>query len=371
MKLIQILRYLTLVLLILLFGIQSTAIAQKKRIVFFHPTSENNTYWPQVVKVLRAVAEDLDFVIIPYAFDVGDRFAREFKGVQILKKMPKPDAAIFCVSYGNTEPLLQAVETLDIPVFIQGPLFPSELPDVGYSPRKKFKKWIGYFYQDETEKGYILGKTLLTAAREANAFAKDSNIHVVGVGGDSTWFGSQLRKDGLVRAVDEDPEAKLLQVVSTKWTPVEGKKKATLLLKRYPEVSVVWAASDQLGLGASEAIEDSGRILGKTGFVGGLDLSMLGLQSVKKQRLVATVASSMLAYAEIAVYLHDYIHGIDFANDVGTEISTKIYTGTKASADLHLLLSDSYDTVDFKKLSKVYNKKIIKYDFSLEHLPKQ
>ncbi len=368
MKLIQILSYGILFILISFCILQSTATAQKKRIVLFSPTSKNNTYWPQVFRVLNAVAEDLDIAIIPYEFDVGDRFAKHIKGVQILNQKPKPDAAIFSVAFGNTKPLLEAAETLDIPVFIQGPVFPSELPDIGHSPRKKFKKWIGYFYQDETKKGYILGKTLITAAREANAFAKDGTIHVVGVGGSFAWFGSQLRKDGLMKAVDEDPKAKLLQFVPTQWTPKEGKKVAALLLKRYPEASVVWAASDQLGLGASEAMEDSGRILGKTGFVGGLDLSMIGMQNIKKQRLVATVASSMIAYAEIAVYLHDYLHGIDFADDVGMQISTKIYTATKINADVHLLLSKSYDAIDFKKLSKVYNKKLIKYDFSIEQI---
>ena len=340
----------------------------KKRIAVFTPTTENNTYWPQVYRLLNAVANDLGIEISPHEFDVQDRFSKHIEGVRILSQAPRPDAAILSVAYGNTKPLLEAAETLGIPVFVQGPLFPSELPEIGYQPRKKYGRWVGYFYQDEKEKGYRLGCTLLSAARTAGAHDANGDINVVGIGGDFTWFGSQLRKEGLRQAVDETPGAVLLQVVPTKWTQPEGARVAALLLERYPQTNVVWAASDQLAIGACESLADTGRILGETAFVGGLDLSLNGLRHVQNAELYATVAGSMFSYAEILVYLFDYLHGIDFADEVGTVISTSLYTATAANAKFHLFLSQQYDCVQFKRLSKFYNRNMERYDFSLGHI---
>jgi len=80
--------------------------------------------------VLKAVAEDLRIHIAFHPFDVGDRFAKSIEGVRILKSEPKPDAAILSVAFGQARPLLETAEAMGMPVFIQGPLFPSEPPEI-------------------------------------------------------------------------------------------------------------------------------------------------------------------------------------------------------------------------------------------------
>lgn len=344
------------------------SLAERLRVVFFAPTSTNNTYWPQVDRVLQSVAGDLNIDLVTYEFDIADRFAKAIDGVKILRASPKPDGAILSVAFGQTRPLLEAAEELGIPVFIQGPLFPEELPEIGHRPREKFKNWIGYFLQDEQVKGYILAAKLLQAAHKANAYAPDGLIHVIGVGGDHTWFGSRLRQNGLLKAVSEDHRAVVDQVVPTRWSSREAARVTETLLKRYPEASVVWAASDQLAIGAAEALEVSGRILGRTGFVGGLDLSATGLAYVQKNKMIATVASLLVSYGEILVYLYDYLKGLDFSEEIGREIRLTPYVATPANADQHLALMSSFETIDFSRLSRVFNPELSRYDFSLQRL---
>ena len=334
------------------------------RILFFAPTSEGNTYWPGVHRVLRAAAGDLAVDLVIHEFDVGDRFAKHVEGVRILRQEPTADGAIFSVAFGNTEPLLEAAEALGIPVLIHGPLFPSELPTLGGTPRTKYRQWVGYFYQDEAGKGYRLGKALLDAAHAAGS----DPVAVVGIGGDTSWFGSRLREQGLGRAVREDPAARLLQVAPTKWTQAEGASRARLLHGRYPEATVFWAASDQLALGACGALEAAGGTPGKTFFTGGLDLSRKGLEAVKDGRLVATVASLACSYVEMLVYLHDYVHGVDFADEVGTEVCAQVHAATRGNVDQYLELLDTVDEVDYRALSKASNPEREDYDFSLENL---
>ena len=325
------------------------------RIAVLTPTTENNTYWPQVYEVLDAVAEDLGIELLRFEFDVRDRYAKATDGERILRTTPDLDGGILSVAFGQTEPLLLVMEERSVPVIIQGPLFESELPNLGTSPRNTFQSWIGYVYQDEEKKGYLLGKTLIEKAVAEGLFASDGHLHVAGIGGDATWFGSALRARGLERAVEEEPRARLLQVVPTQWTPAEGREKAALLLQRYPETTVIWAASDQLAIGAAEGIAGTGNRAGTDILVGGLDLSKAGLEAVVAGTLAATTSGSLLSYATILIYLYDYIHGYDFTETAGTDIRFHTYTATGENAREFLSVYRDIREIDFQRYSRVYH----------------
>jgi ABC-type sugar transport system substrate-binding protein len=321
--------------------------AHSFRVAVFTPTTEGNTYWPEVHAVMRGAAASLQLEVTFHEFDVSDRFAKAEEGVQILRTDPVPDAAIFSVAFGQAEPLMNAAEALGIPFFLNGPLFPEELATLGGSPRREYQNWIGYFHEDEEEKGYLLARELIAAARAIGRVASDGTVQVVGVGGDATWHGSVLREAGLRRAVAEDPAARLLQTVPTRWTPEEGREMTTRLLARYPEVTVVWAASDQLALGAAEGLRSLGMEPGQAAFTGGLDLSLVGLEAVRDGTLTATVAATALIWAEILVCLHHYLQGEDFADRFGTEIHFPPEIATYATAEDNIRLRAQYEAIDY------------------------
>jgi ABC-type sugar transport system substrate-binding protein len=341
------------------------------RVLFFYPTSTNNTYWPQVLRLMESASEDLNIKFIPHSFGVKDRFAKVVEGKKILRQSPKADGAIFSVAFGQTHPLLEIAEELKIPSFIHGPLFPSELQKIGGMPRKTFKSWIGYFNQDEEKKGYLLAVQLLKAARKAGQTDGSGRVQMVGLGGDYTWQGSFLRNAGLLRAVSEDEQALLHQVVPTQWLEKKGERAAMTLLDRYPEVSVIWAASDQLSAGAVRAFKKKGRIPGRTGFTGGLDLSPTGLQKVLEGEMVATSAALLVSFAQILVLLHDHLLGFDFKADTGVNILLPSYTATAENARQHLLLLKEFNRIDFRNYSKYYHPDLDSYDFSFKKISQE
>lgn len=108
------------------------------------------------------------------------------------------------------------------------------------------------------------------------------------------------------------------------------------LLARYSGVSVVWSASDQLALGASEALRRADLQPGEDAFTGGLDLSLVGLEAVSRGSLTATVAAPTSMWARILRYLHDYLRGNDFAEEVGTEILFAPEVATASTVDTFL-----------------------------------
>lgn len=350
-------------------GVPPTARAAPKvrpRIVLLTPNAEGNTYWPQVFRIIERVSQTLDFEFAPYSFGVVDRYARRSAALRILATEPRPNAVIVPPVFGHSAALLEAAEALGIPMFLLGPLFPSELPGIGESPRKKYKSWAALFNQAEEEMGYALGKALLEAAEQQQAFTSDGAIQVIGVGGNPRWFGSDLRQSGLMRAVRGHPRAAFKQVVPTQWTQEEGRQLTAKLLKRYPQARVVWAASDQLGAGAAQALTEQGLTLGKNAFTGGLDLSALGLNLVREGKFVATAASTLLSYAQVAVLAYDHLHGFDVAERVGSTLEFPTLVATKANVDMHLRLSGCVQSIDFRNFSRVYRPTLGRFDFTLD-----
>lgn len=323
------------------------------RAAVFTPTTEGNTYWPEVHRVMRAAAESLEMDIEFHEFDVGDRFEKVEEGVRILQTDPIPDAAIFSVAFGQAKPLMEVAEAQAIPYFLNGPLFPEEMEELGGAPRREYDRWIGYFHEDEEEKGHLLARELIAAARSANRTAPDGTVLVVGIGGDATWYGSRLRESGLRRAVSEDPAARLLQTVPTRWTPAEGREMTRRLLARYPEATVVWAASDQLALGAAEALRAAGMEPGVDAFTGGLDLSLVGLQAVREGRLTATVAATPLIWADILVCLRDHLAGNEGADRCEGIFLFPPVIATPSTAADYVRLAEQFDALDYTRATPV------------------
>src|SRR5687767_2125645 len=88
------------------FGFGSAA--QRPRIVFLTPDSPNNTYWPQVFRIVRNAADDLGFEFEPHSLGVTDRYARQDEALRILAAEPRPDAAIATVVIGHTRRIMEA-----------------------------------------------------------------------------------------------------------------------------------------------------------------------------------------------------------------------------------------------------------------------
>lgn len=354
---------------------------QPLRIVMFAPTSEGNEYWPQVFSVMNEAAGDLGIELLTYQFDVADRYSKILEGAAILRSFPRPDAAIISVAYGQAMPLLETAQSLDIPVILQGPLFPSELEGLGVQPRTRYSSWIGMFSQDEVRKGYLLARRLAEAVRRSHPgehipfpatpepreseTGAERPIRMLAISGDSSWQGTFEREAGLRLAAEEDPGIEVLQVVPTLWSPREAREKTLSLIDRYGAVDAIWCASDQLAFGAIQALRQLGLEPGTQVFVGGLDASPPGLEVVQQGVMEVSVAPTLLSYAELLICLYDYLNGFDFLSDMGFDIQSQVITADAERAGEILRLYEGINQLDFRLFSKTLNPGIRNYDFSL------
>lgn len=322
------------------------------RVAVFAPTSADNTYWPEVHAMLRAVAESLGIDLEIHEFDVLDRFSLVPAGLERIRLEPRLDAAVFSVEFRQALPLMNAAEEAGIPFYVHGPVFPEELEALGSVPGHTYRHWLGFFQEDEELKGYWLAERLIAAAREARSPDASNTIFVAGINGSRSWYGSHLREAGLRRAISEHADVSLVQMVYTRWAPQEGRAMASELLRRYPHITVLWAASDQLAIGAAEHLRSRDSEGSAPIVTGGLDLSSAGIEAVLAGDLVATVASTSLLWAQVIVDIHDHLHGLEHADNAHAVMLGAPLVADRATAEgIRASLRD-LETLDFRQYSR-------------------
>jgi ABC-type sugar transport system substrate-binding protein len=190
---------------------------------------------------------------------------------------------------------------------------------------------------------------------------------MIGLTGTSDNTASGDRNKGAQEFVSQRSDTVLHQIVNASWDKGKAANATKVLMERYPKTSVIWSASDIMSLGAIQAVEGLGLQAGRDVLVGGIDGTLTGLEAVKAGRMVATMSGHFIEGAWAMVLLYDHYHGIDFANDLGTDIYSKmqVISTENIKPYLELLKSDYIDQIDFKSFSKVANPKLEHYQFIL------
>ena len=281
----------------------------------------------------------------------------------------RPDYLLISIHRGMQAQLLQLAETARIPVFVvNAGLLPEDRARYA-GPRDHFKYWLGEMLPDEEQAGYDLAKILIARARAAGRFDPHGRVLVAGLGGREVDYAAVMRNQGLNRAVAEDPQASLLQIVPALWYRDRAKDRTALLVQRYPGVDAIWAANDAMAIGATEALAASGRKPGREVFLGGMNWDEEGLQAVRDGRLVASLGGHFIEPAWALVLLYDYEHGRDFASErIEWRSPMRMLTQGNVDRYANRLTAVDWDRLDFKRFSKVFNPDLKTYHFSLEDL---
>ena len=82
------------------------------------------------------------------------------------------------------------------------------------------------------------------------------------------------RKEGFEAAITADPDLTIVQSQTGDFTRSGGKQVMEAFLKNTPDIDVVYAHNDDMGLGAIEAIEAAGK-------VPGVDIKIITVDAVK------------------------------------------------------------------------------------------
>jgi len=273
----------------------------------------------------------------------------------------KPDAIISILFRRTGKEILNFSKEGKIPVFIVNTNIPNEdRSDIGI-PRGIYKQFLGLVAASEKQAGELVITTLIEQARKEKP---NKLLEIVGISGPRETSEAIERNVGLTSGIKKYSNITLKQITHANWRKDIAYKQTIKLLDRYPNLDIIWTASDGMAIGAKKAIlEKNANVL-----VGGIDWSNEGIEAVKNDVIDVSVGGHYLNGGIALVLLYDYFNGIDFKDELGLEINFNMFKLTSENIKTfnQSFSPDQWHKIDFKKYSKKLNPNLKKYNFTLE-----
>lgn len=345
----------------------STSLAQEKIIWFKSGT--DSRFWPMVEKVMKSAAVDLDIDLTVISFKKDPFYM--LTALQEIVEDPKtrPDCIIAHNYKKKGKEFLKIAGDYDVPVLMFNAGF-SEAEDAGV-PRGKYPNWIGQILPDDEQGGYQLAKDLIAIAKTLDK-NKSGTIEMVALEGNRASDASNKRVAGLKRALAEHPEVVNNQFFHVKWRMNRASEVFRATMRRYPQTTIFWSASEDMAIGVIKAAKEDGFKPGSDFVTGGFDILPVNKPYVESGEMSVSIGAHYFEAAWALILAHDYLKGIDFDTESGgtftftSELTTQSKKDFATYRDIYSALSDSsLDSLDFSTLSKYHNPQRDKYDFSL------
>jgi ABC-type sugar transport system substrate-binding protein len=316
---------------------------------------------------MQAAAGDLGHELeIIYAERDAARMVANAKAVVGREK--KPDYLIAVNEKQVAPEILRMTADSGIKVFLLLNTITAEqrrdLENAGVS----LKHFVGSLVPNNEEAGYQMARSLLAEARRLALPAAGGAYPLIAIGGDKATPASMEREAGLRRALAEHPELRLTQVVYGEWNQQRAREQMDILLTRYPETRLVWAANDLMAFGAIQAAEARGIVPGRTMLFSGLNNSAQAMQARLDGRLGVLAAGHFTAGGWALVMLNDLHAGKNLDQAGGRDRQDPLFAiidEQQARRFLERFGERGIAPVNFRQFSLAHNPRIREYRFSL------
>lgn len=334
------------------------------KVTFISPSPKGDEFWDKYITCLLISSEKLDIDLkVVYPRD-SNRFDIEENAInEIIKNTPQYIIFPFPSLVGKN--ILDNAEKKKVWSVVVNMSIPSNELVTVKSPGEKYKYWISHIYPDDFDAGYQLGKNLIDLGLKTINFNK---IELLGINGSRDIDVTKQREEGLKKAIDETKGKVVLdQVIYSNWKIEDAYEMTLNSLKRYPNIKIIWSASDVMAMAAYSALESRNKKL----ILGGIDWSNKGIKAVKEKKLEVTLGGHFLDGIIALVLIKDHSANIDISDE--KIIKTKFYAINSSNVnEMEKVISlDNLKKMDIRKLSKFYNKKISKYNFDIISLLKK
>jgi ABC-type sugar transport system substrate-binding protein len=320
------------------------------KIVFLVPDpGVPGAFWDVLAAITRSAAERLGVDL--EVLSSGKQVERMIDlGKELARRTSRPDCVLLPNYLGAGRELIPVLDAAAIPAFLvtEG-LAPSDRLAIG-APRTRHPRWLGELCPDDVAAGHLLAKLLTDRARTLGRFAPDGKIHVGVLAGDQTSAGKS-RYQGWLALKKERPEVVQAGVQYAGWDEEAARADTELLLRSHPEVSVVWAANDNMALGAIQAVRAVGKEPGHDVLVGGMDLVLRALERVEQGTMAVTLGGHVLDGARALLLVHDHLAGRDFEPRIRRS-SLEAVTAEHARSHLRVFEEKVWRKFDFERYSR-------------------
>ncbi|WP_166222845.1 ABC transporter substrate-binding protein [Pseudomonas atagonensis] len=347
---------------LLLFGAVFATVARAESVLFLNPGSTQEAFWISYSQFMQAAAHDLGIDLqILYSQRQPELTLAQAR--LALQGPNRPDYLMFVNEQYVAPQILRLAQNSGVKLFIvNAALTPNQQALLGERADR-----IGSLVPNDEEGGYLMMKELI---RQHRPVPVGETIEALAFSGLKITPSAQLREKGMQRALAEHPQVRLRQLVYSGWTQERAYEQARQLIGRYPGVSLVWAANDEMAFGAMRAFSEAGKVPGKDTLFSAVNTSAAALQAVVDGRLSALVGGHFTLGGWALVELHDDSLGVDLKQYGGRDRQVPLLQLIdKAHARQMLAMGDTPNYgVNFRKLSAKGRPASYRYPFNLQTL---
>ncbi|MFF4617666.1 ABC transporter substrate-binding protein [Nonomuraea jabiensis] len=177
-----------------------------------------------------------------------------------------------------------------------------------------YKTFLG---SDFVEEGKKAGQWLVNEYKDA----KDP-VNIVELQGTTGSAPANDRKSGFQEVIGADPKFKIIASQTGDFTRAKGKEVMDAFLKSNPDIDVLYAHNDDMGLGAIEAIEGAGKVPGKDIKIITVDAVKDGMQALADGKINFIVECSPLLGPQLMDLAKKVVKGEQVPARVVTEETT-------------------------------------------------
>jgi len=341
---------------------RASAQPRRPRVVFLNPGEPvergKGPQWRMAARFMAGAAEafGLDLEVL---YAERDHLLMMQQAEEVAGRPRPPDYAVIV---NEKQSALQMMRTLARTpakvLLIHNDLTAEQRREAG-DERERLRQWIGTVTTDE-----VRAQSRLAAELCRQLGGREPRV--LGITGDRGTPVSLERAQGVSDYITRSGRGRMLQLAFSDWSQADAEEKARVLLARYPETNVIWAANDAMAQGALRAV----KALGAPVLVGGTGAWPDALASLAEGGLAASLGSHFFIGAWAMVLLNDYHRGSDFAAAGGAsqKLDYMIVVNRGNAAHYNRAVYQRTGAFDFRAYSRALHPGIKRYDFNLAPL---
>ncbi len=323
------------------------ASAQPASVVFLNPGLSTETFWTTYTRFMQAAADELGMTLrVEYSERRADLALSHARA--ILNGPQRPDYLVLVNEQYVAPEIMRLSRGTGVKLFlVNNGLTASQALSIEAQP-DKYAEPLGTLVSNDEEAGFqMLHQMVAQLPRDSGP------VDLLAFAGVKTTPASQLRVEGMRRALADYPQVRLRQVVYGGWNRQRAYEQAQQLLERYPDTRLVWSANDEMAFGAMQAFEEAGHRPGHDVLFGTVNGSPEALRARIDGRLSVLLGGHFSLGGWAMVMLHDDALGLAVNRDGLREHRVpvlQVIDQAKAKRWLELLERADYG-VDFQHYS--------------------
>lgn len=283
--------------------------AHATSVVFLNPGNNKEDFWVRYSAFMQAAADDLGIQLRVRYSDRDPALALE-QARAVFQEADKPDYLVLVNEQYQAPQVLRLAQGSGVKLFlVNNDLTGAQERSIEAQP-DTYAPVLGTLTGNDEQAGFEMLHALLKQLP-----ATQGPIDLLAFSAVKNTPASQLREDGMRRALADFPQVRLRQVVYGGWNRQRAYEQAQVLLQRYPDVRLVWCANDEMAFGAMQAFEEAGRRPGRDVLFSAVNASPAALQARLDGRLSALVGGHFTLGGWAMVMLHDDAMGVPVDRD--------------------------------------------------------